>query len=320
MNICVLNNSVVLARPHSYPPFVTLPDEIGAILMSRWYTILVAVLMAALISACTVQPVAPASSTSAPAEGSAESGGGSDLSGELIVFAAASLTDAFGEIATNFQAEHPGITIVYNFAGSQQLSQQLGQGAPADVFASANGTQMNVAIEAGRVVSGTSRTFVRNRLVVIYPADNPAGIMALQDLATPGLKVVLAAAEVPVGAYSLDFLNKASASPDFTSAFSETVLSNVVSYEENVRSVLSKVILGEADAGIVYTSDVFGDSAAQVGQLEIPDELNTVASYPITTVADSANAEAAQVFVDYVLAPEGQAILSKYGFIGISAP
>lgn len=281
--------------------------------MSRWLTLLIAALIAVGISACTMQPVSPT-------EQSAASRVESSVSGELIVFAAASLTDAFGEIATNFEAEHPDSTIVYNFAGSQQLSQQLGQGAPADVFASANGAQMNVAIEAGRVVSGTSRTFVRNRLVVIYPADNPAGIVTLQDLAKPGLKVVLAAAEVPVGAYSLDFLNKAAASPDFTSAFSEMVLSNVVSYEENVRSVLSKVILGEADAGIVYSSDLFGNSAAQVGQLEIPDELNTVASYPIATIADSANPDAAQAFVDYVLAPERQAILADYGFIAVVAP
>jgi molybdate transport system substrate-binding protein len=241
------------------------------------------------------------------------------LSGELIVFAAASLTDAFGEIATNFQAEHPDTSVVYNFAGSQQLSQQLGQGAPADVFASANGIQMNVAIDAGRVISETPRTFVRNRLVVIYPSDNPAGITTLQALAQPGLKVVLAAAGVPVGAYSLDFLNKASANVDFGETFSQTVLSNVVSYEENVRSVLSKVVLGEADAGIVYTSDVFGEAADQVGQIEIPDDLNTIASYPIAVVADSAKPDAAAAFVEYVLGPEGQTVLAEYGFVPMMA-
>lgn len=290
--------------------------------MSRWLSILTTVLMAALISACAVQPVVPAASTSVPAEETATEAGGAseELSGELIVFAAASLTDVFGEIATDFQAQHPDTTIVYNFAGSQQLAQQLGQGAPADLFASANGTQMNVAIEAGRVVSGTQRTFVRNRLVVIYPVDNPAGITTLQDLATPGLILVLAAAEVPVGAYSLDFLNEASATVEFGSAYSETVLSNVVSYEENVRSVLSKVVLGEADAGIVYTSDVFGDSAEEVGQLEIPDELNTVASYPIALISDSHNPTLAQAFFNYILSPDGQATLAEYGFVSVSTP
>lgn len=285
--------------------------------LSILVTLLMAVLMAVLISACAVQPVAPAA---APAEESVVQAGDEELSGELIVFAAASLTDAFGEIATNFQAEHPETTIVYNFAGSQQLAQQLGQAAPADVFASANGTQMKVAIEAGRVVSGTQRTFVRNRLVVIYPVDNPAGITTLQDLAKPGIKLVLAAPEVPVGGYSLAFLDKASTTVEFGSAYSETVISNVVSYEENVRSVLSKIVLGEADAGIVYTSDVFGDAAAQVSQLAIPDELNTLASYPIAAVADSAHPALAQAFFDYVLSPKGQGILADFGFIPASVP
>lgn len=290
--------------------------------MSKWLSFLVTALIAATLSACTVQPVAPAASTPAAAEEVAatpapaeEAAADEELSGELIVFAAASLTDAFGEIAENFQEAHPGTTVVHNFAGSQQLAQQLGQGAPADVFASANGRQMDVAIEAGRVISGTPRTFVRNRLVVIYPKDNPAGLTTLQDLAKPGVKVVLAAPEVPVGAYALDFLNKATANVDFGSAFSETVLSNVVSYEENVRSVLSKVALGEADAGIVYTSDVSGDGADQVGQIEIPDDLNTLASYPIAAVSDSANPDLAQAYVAYILGPDGQTVLTEYGFI-----
>lgn len=297
--------------------------------MARRFVVLVMMLVLALMSACTaVQPAAPSAAPSAATDAAAttteatsaapEEASGEEaeaLSGELIVFAAASLTDAFGEIATDFQALYPGTNIVHNFAGSQQLSQQLGQGAPADVFASANGRQMEVAIESGRVLTDTSRTFVRNRLVVIYPADNPAGIETLHDLAKPGLKLVLAAAEVPVGGYSLDFLNKASATAEFGSTYSETVISNVVSYEENVRSVLSKVILGEADAGIVYTSDVFGDSADQVGQLDIPDELNTVASYPIAVVADSENPALAQAYMDYVLGPEGQSVLASYGFV-----
>jgi molybdate transport system substrate-binding protein len=285
--------------------------------MSKWLRFIVAALFAAVVSACTVQTVVPAAATSDPSE-EAAADSTEALSGELIVFAAASLTDAFGEIATNFQEEHPDTRIVYNFAGSQQLSQQLGQGAPADIFAPANARQMEVAIKAGRVISGTPRTFVRNRLVVIHPVDNPAGITTLQDLVKPGVKVVLAAAEVPVGAYSLDFLNKASTNVDFGDTYSETVLSNVVSYEENVRSVLSKVALGEADAGIVYTSDITGEAADQVGRIDIPDELNTLASYPIAAVSDSINPEAAQAFVDYILGAEGQTVLADYGFIPTS--
>lgn len=235
---------------------------------------------------------------------------------KLTVFAAASLTDAFTEIGQNFSAEHPGSTITFNFAGSQQLTQQLSQGAPADVFASANMRQMEIAVnEAGRVRNGTERTFVHNRLVVIYPKDNPAGIIQLQDLTKPGLKLILAATEVPAGQYSLDFLNKALTEPAFSPGYTDDVLNNVVSYEENVRSVLTKVALGEGDAGIVYTSDISGEVAGQVGRLNIPDNLNTIASYPIAPIGDSAYPVEAQAFVDYVLSPAAQAVLVKHGFI-----
>jgi molybdate transport system substrate-binding protein len=237
----------------------------------------------------------------------------------LNVFAAASLTEAFNEIGQNFTAEHPGVTFSFNFAGSQQLAQQLGQGAPADAFASANKKQMDVTIEAGRVVSGTEQTFVHNRLVVIYPIDNPAGITELQDLANPGVKVILAAKEVPVGQYSLDFLDKASQDPAFGPDYKDKVLANVVSYEDNVKSVLTKVSLGEGDAGIVYTSDISGEGADKVGSLEIPDHLNTIANYPIAVVSDSTVPTQAQAFVDYVLSPAGQAVLEKYGFIPAAA-
>ncbi|MFN8457629.1 MAG: molybdate ABC transporter substrate-binding protein [Anaerolineae bacterium] len=236
----------------------------------------------------------------------------------LTVFAAASLTDAFNEIGQKFTAEHPGLTFTFNFAGSQQLAQQLGQAAPADVFASANKKQMDVAIEAGRVISGTQKTFVRNRLVVIYPKDNPAGLTQLQDLTKPGLKLILAAKEVPVGQYSLDFLTKAITDTVFTPTYMDEVLKNVVSYEDNVKSVLAKVSLGEGDAGIVYTSDITGEGADKVGRLDIPDNLNTLATYPIAVVSDSANATQAQAFVDYVLSPVGQEILKNYGFIPAS--
>ncbi len=234
---------------------------------------------------------------------------------ELTVFTAASLTEAFTELGKQFEMDHPGVTVVFNFAGSNQLAGQINQGAPADVFASANRAQMQVAIDGGRIVSGAQQTFVRNRLVVIYPNDNPAGLATLQDLAKSGVRVVFAATEVPVGQYSLDFLDKAVEDASLGSAFEDAVLANVVSYEENVRAVLSKVVLGEADAGIVYASDLSGDSADQVGRIDIPDALNTIATYPIAVVGDSAHSELAQAFIDLVLSPEGQDVLAKYGFI-----
>jgi molybdate transport system substrate-binding protein len=261
----------------------------------------------------------PAAEGAAASSGAAASGAAptavAGLTGELNVFAAASLTNAFAEIAENLKADNPDLTITYNLGASNQLAEQINQGAPADVFASANRRQMEVAIEGGRVISGTERTFVRNRLVVVYPKDNPAGIASLQDLAKEGVQVVFAAQAVPVGQYSLDFLGKASATPEFGATFSETVVANVVSYEENVRAVLAKVALGEADAGIVYTSDVTGEQAAQVGTLDIPDELNVIAAYPIAALDDSPNKAAAEAFVAYILSPAAQTVLAKYGFI-----
>ncbi len=234
----------------------------------------------------------------------------------LTVFAAASLTDAFREIGDNFVAAHPHVEINFNFAGSNQLATQINEGAPADVFASANATQMNVVIEGGRIITGTQRTFARNRLVVITPSDNPAGLTDLQSLANPGVQLILATAEVPVGQYALDFLDKAAADEALGAGYKEAVLANVVSYEENVRAVLTKVALGEADAGIVYTSDV--GAATDVAQIQIPDQLNTIATYPIAAVADSPQLMYAQQFVDYVLSAAGQQVLERHGFLAAS--
>lgn len=232
----------------------------------------------------------------------------------LHVFAAASLIDAFTQIGNDFTAAHPGVEVVFNFAGSNELATQISSGAPADVFASANAAQMDVAIDSGRIVSGTQRTFVRNRLVVIAPSDNPAGLTALEDLAQPGVAIVVAAREVPVGQYTLDFLDKAEARGSLGEGYKDAFIANIVSYEQNVRAVLTKVRLGEADAGVVYTSDV-GAAAEEVIQIEIPDHLNTIANYPIAPLSDSANLELAQQFVDYVLSPAGQQVLVEYGFI-----
>jgi len=260
------------------------------------------VLVLALLAAC------------APIAAPEEAGDSGAAATTLNVFAAASLTEAFTEIGAAFDAANPGVTTVFNFAGSNQLATQINEGAPADVFASANNTQMNVVIDAGGVVTGTQQTFVRNRLVIVAPADNPGGLATFSDLATPGLKLVLAAPEVPVGQYSLDFLDKAATDSALGDAYKEAVLANLVSQEENVRAVLAKVVLGEADAGIVYTSDV-SSAEGEVTQIEIPDALNTIASYPIAPVAESQHAELAQAFVDTVLSAEGQAILANYGFV-----
>jgi molybdate transport system substrate-binding protein len=288
--------------------------------MPRSHLLLVLLLLTAVLTGCGgATPAAPAA-TSAPAASAATNAPAptaapAATTGKLTVFAAASLTDAFKAIGEQFGAANSGATVTFNFAGSDQLATQITQGAPADVFASANTKQMDVVIKAGEVVSGTQRTFVRNRLVVVYPKDNPGKLTALKDLANPGLTIVLANKNVPVGGYALDFLGKASKLPEYTTEFSPTVLKNVVSYEENVKAVLSKITLGEADAGIVYTTDAATVTDGSIAQLAIPDSLNTIATYPIAATKNAKNPDLAKKFVDYVLGPEGQQVLVKYGFI-----
>lgn len=266
--------------------------------MTHFKSIIFAMSLIVLSSACAAPPTAP------PVE-----------QREITVYAAASLRDAFSEIGKQFERNTPGTRVNFNFAGSQQLAEQIKQGAPADVFASANARQMNDVITSGRVTSGTQATFAQNRLVVVIAQSAPASLKSLNDLATPGLKLVLAAKAVPAGQYSLDFLNKASGKPEFGKAFSQTVLANVVSYEEDVRAVFGKISLGEADAGIVYSSDVVADKKNTVRTIAIPDELNMLATYPIAPLNDSRNAALAKQFIDYVLSKDGQAILERYGFI-----
>jgi len=235
-------------------------------------------------------------------------------SGQLTVFAAASLTEAFTAIGKQFEAANPGMKVTFNFAGSQQLAQQIIQGAPADVFASANQPQIEAVVRNGLVDHTSVQTFTNNRLVVITPKNNPAHIQKLSDLRKPGLKLVLAAKEVPVGSYSLQFLDKASQDPSLGADYKAAVLKNVVSYEENVRAVLSKVILGEADAGIVYRSDISRGNADKVDELDIPDNLNVIASYYIAPVQASGQKELAKAFTKYVMSAAGKDTLRKYGF------
>jgi molybdate transport system substrate-binding protein len=236
---------------------------------------------------------------------------------EISVSAAVSLTESYTEIGQQFEKLHPEIKIVFNFAGSQALAEQINNGAPVDVFASASKKTMQLVVDANNITSDAVNQFVSNQLIVITPASNPAGIRQLQDLTKAGLKLVLAAKEVPVGQYSLDFLAKASGTADFPTTFSEDVLKNVVSYEDNVKAVLTKVSLGEADAGIVYATDAASAEPGTIQTIAIPDEINIPASYFIATVSNSSHAAEAKLFIEYVLSDAGQFILSKYGFLPV---
>lgn len=230
----------------------------------------------------------------------------------VTVFAAASLTNAFEQIALDFEAAHPGADVVFNFAGSSALATQISEGAPADVFASADARQMQAAVDTGRIIA-ESVIFAHNRLVIITPADNPAGLSTFRDLAAPGLRLVLAAEGVPVRAYTDEMLARISSNRQIGAAFSEAVLANVVSEEDNVRQVAVKVQLGEADAGVVYTSDAALEPAL-VRVIAIPRMVNPRASYPIAPLADSAQPELAAGFITAVLSAQGQAVLAGFGF------
>lgn len=246
--------------------------------------------------------------------GASTSPGESGQPVKLTVFAAASLKGAFTKIGAAYSKTHSNVTITFNFAGSDALAQQITQGAPADIFASANAKQMDVVVKGQEIAGSGVKTFAHNRLVLIYPSANPAHIQSLQDIGKPGVKVDLAAASVPVGQYALDFLGKASADPSFGATFKANVLKNVVSYETDVKSVLAKVALGEADAGIVYTTDATTE-AGKVGTVAIPDALNSIATYPIGVVKSSHQAAAAQDLIAYIAGADGQTILAKYGFL-----
>lgn len=231
----------------------------------------------------------------------------------LMIFAAASLTGAFGEIGENFEAANPGVTVKFNFGGSQTLRTQIEQGADADVFASANAKEMDALAAGSFIGAETSKIFLTNQLVVIIPTNNPAGLKTLADLSKSGLKLIFAAKEVPAGNYTLQVLDKLDAA--LGAGFKDKVLANVVSYENDVKQVVAKIELGEADAGIVYLSDSVAAPALQ--KIEIPVENNVVAKYPIVALSKSSNASLAQAFIAYVLSNGGQAILQKWGFLPV---
>jgi molybdate transport system substrate-binding protein len=232
----------------------------------------------------------------------------------LRVFAAASLTEAFGEIAKSFEAAHPGVHVELNLAGSQALAAQLAQGAAADVFASADERTMDEVRGRGGL-EGDPAMFAGNKLCVIVPRTNPARIAGLADLARRGIKLVFAADAVPAGHYAREMFERLGRRDDLPADYTRRVLANVVSEEENVRSVAGKVQLGEADAGVVYVTDVTPALARYVRTLAVPDSANVLARYPLAAVAETRHTELAHAFVVAVLSPGGQRALARRGFI-----
>jgi molybdate transport system substrate-binding protein len=234
----------------------------------------------------------------------------------LTVFAAASLTDPFQEIGQRFEEANPGVEVLFNFAGSQQLALQLEQGAQADLFASADRRNMDRVVAAGLVHQDAVGVFAHNQIVVILPKDNPGQIEELPDLARSGVSVIMAGEGVPVGAYSRQVLELLSADPAYGIDYEQDVLQNVVSYEENVKKVVAKVLLGEADVGFVYCSDVTPDIAGQLQQIEVPAPFNILAVYPIAALGEASHPDLADEFNRFLVGPDGQAVLERWGLMG----
>jgi molybdate transport system substrate-binding protein len=265
--------------------------------------------MAVLIAGCTTSsPSASPTANTAPALQNVT----------LKVFAAASLSDAFNETATQYKVLHPNVDIKFQFAGTQQIRTQVEQGAYADVFAAASTSHMNALISEGFVNNSTVRNFTQNKLALIVPLSNPANISSLSDLSKPGIKLVICAPSVPCGSYTQQLLNKTVNNSAYGASFKPAVLKNVVSQETDVNSAVSKVALGEADAAFVYQSDVPASMQDKVKVIALQDSVNVLAVYPIAVLKESKNSAEAQGFESFVLSDSGKAILDKYHFIRLS--
>ncbi|HPY71731.1 MAG TPA: molybdate ABC transporter substrate-binding protein [Methanothrix sp.] len=232
---------------------------------------------------------------------------------ELVVFTAASLTGAFSEIAEMYEDE-TGIKVVSNFDGSQALRTQIEHGAYADVFASANNKQMNALKDLGLMNNSSVSIFTRNKLSLIIPKDNPAEISNLRDIVKPGVKIVIGTKDVPVGDYALQIIDKLGNDSAYGPEYKEKVLANIISQETNVNYVVTKIALGEADVGFAYVSDVTLELSSRVSQIEITDEYNIIAEYPIGITTESRYAAEALDFINLVKSEEGRAVLERYGF------
>jgi molybdate transport system substrate-binding protein len=222
-------------------------------------------------------------------------------SGEITVFAAASLTESFNAIAKQFEKKYPDVDVKFDYDASSNLATQINQGAPADVFASADEDNLNKTLDAG-TVTPPPLVFAKNRLEIAVEKGNPKKIKSLSDLQKSGLVVVLCADQVPCGKYAAESLSKAGV--DITPA----------SKEENAKATLSKVSIGEADASIVYVTDVKA-AKGTTGGVRIPDKVNVAATYPMAVVKQSQNATAAKAWVQFVKSKDGQKTLRKFGFL-----
>ncbi len=245
----------------------------------------------------------------------------SDAAGEttLTVFTAASLTGAFTDIGRAYEAQNENVRVTFVFDGSQTLRTQVEQGANPDIFVSASTKHLQALQDGGFMDNSTVAPFLGNSLALIVPIENTAGITGLADLAKPGTKLVIGTRDVPFGDYTRQMLDKMAADPAYGDVYRDAVMTNVVSEEMAVSSVVPKLALGEADAAVVYKSDVSKDDLTTVTRIDVPAEYNVVATYPLGILAASPHKAEAESFIAFVRGPDGSAILTGYGFDPIRA-
>jgi molybdate transport system substrate-binding protein len=258
------------------------------------------VALTAALAACGSSGTSATSASGSP-NAAASGGAAAKPSGTVVVFAATSLTDAFNKIAAQFEAANPGVNVKFNYNGSSTLATQITQGAPADVFASAAPANMQTVTDQ-QMNSTAPKTFARNQGEIMVEKGNPSHITSVSDLANPAVKVVTCAPKVPCGTVATDVFKKAG------------VTVKPVSQEQNVGGVVTKVSLGEADAGIVYVTDVMANGSKTTG-VPIPASENQTTSYPIAEIKDAPNATAGAAFISYVLGAQGQQVLRSFGFM-----
>jgi molybdate transport system substrate-binding protein len=256
----------------------------------------------------TCPPVVEPAATAAPASPAAPAVDEPDLT----IFAAASLTGAFGDLAAPWSGDHPGSELVLSLDSSSTLRAQIEQGAPADVFASAD-TKNPQALSDACLAGGPVTPFAGNTLVIVIPAGNPGGLESPADLARPGLRIVAAGPDVPITKYATQAIANLAALTGYPADFASAVAANVVSEEDNVKAVLAKIELGEGDAAIVYVTDAA--SSRLVATIPIPDEANVPATYAAVIVRASLDLDLAARFVALLTGQTGQAILSSHGFL-----
>lgn len=270
-------------------------------------------LVVAFVGACTTGGTSATVATSGPSVRPAAASGATV---DLTIFAAASLAGVLVEVKDAYEAGHRGSTLTISSDSSAALETQIEQGAPADVFLSADTTNPKKLVDGG-FSAGDAVVFAGNKLTIVVPADNPAGVASPADLAKPGLKIVAAGDEVPITAYAKQLVANLAKEAGSPTDFQVKYDANVVSREDNVKAVIAKIEIGEGDAAIVYATDA--KASTGVKAIDVPERANVSATYAGVVIGASANPEAARAFLLWLSGPDGQAIMSTFGFIPPSA-